>query len=132
MERTTEITPATHDGAGMLESLAQRVSERAGAVAVFGAPIEREGATVIPVARVRWGFGGGSGRRAAEEGAGGGACVVATPVGYIAIARQRVEFHPIRTPLEVGRMLLAVGVGVWLMALGVARLLVAPRQPARA
>ena len=47
---------------GLLERLAELVSARAGVQAVFGEPIRQDHLTVIPVARVRWGFGGGGGR----------------------------------------------------------------------
>ena len=40
--------------------------------AVFGEPIERDGITVIPVARVRWGFGGGAGSAPIAVGSGPG------------------------------------------------------------
>jgi uncharacterized spore protein YtfJ len=46
---------------GFVERIADRVGAHATVKAVFGDPIERDGITVIPVARVRWGFGGGAG-----------------------------------------------------------------------
>lgn len=84
------------------------VAEKLGAVAraatVFGEPVEREGITVIPVAKARWGFGGGAGQRKHEdgaeeeqEGAGGGGGVYVTPVGFIEIKDQAANFRPIRT-----------------------------------
>src|SRR5262245_45297506 len=44
-----------------VERMAERVGGKAGVKAAFGDPIERDGITVIPVAKVRYGFGGGSG-----------------------------------------------------------------------
>ena len=41
-----------------LTRLAESLGANAAASAVFGTPVERDGVTVIPVARVRWGFGG--------------------------------------------------------------------------
>jgi hypothetical protein len=83
--------------------LADRVGSRAGARAVFGEPIERDGATVVPVARVRWGFGGGGGRggRVEEEGegSGGGGTVSASPVGYIELTKDGVQFRRIGFPV---------------------------------
>ena len=56
-----------------LEWLAERIGARAGVTAVFGEPIERGDITVIPVARVRWGFGGGEGQGGEAEGPTGSA-----------------------------------------------------------
>ena len=39
---------------GFVERMAERVGGKASVRAVFGDPIERDGITVIPVARVRW------------------------------------------------------------------------------
>ena len=82
--------------------------EKLGAVAraatVFGEPVERAGITVIPVAKARWGFGGGAGQRKdeggggkQEDGAGGGGGVLVTPVGFIEIKNHEANFRPIRT-----------------------------------
>jgi len=80
-------------------------NELAGSVcSVFGAPVEREGVTVIPVAKARWGMGGGSGsQRAAGDagpqsgvGAGGGAMV--KPMGFVELAGGRTTFRPIHDP----------------------------------
>ena len=77
------------------------IAEKLGAVArastVYSEPIEREGITVIPVAKARWGFGGGVGHRKDEDGAGGGGGVQVTPVGFIEIRNGQAEFRPIRT-----------------------------------
>ena len=47
--------------ARVVERLAELVGGAAGASSVFGAAVERDGVTIVPVARARWGFGGGSG-----------------------------------------------------------------------
>lgn len=100
---------ATDDRLGKLaETLGASVS----AQAVFGEPVERDGVTVIPVARVRYGFGGGSGRgggrrrgkkddaTGAEEqyGSGAGGGVQAGPVGYIEVRAGRARFTRIGGP----------------------------------
>jgi len=76
------------------------MAEKLGAVArastVFSEAIEREGITVIPVAKARWGFGGGVGHRKDEDGAGGGGAVQVTPVGFIEIKDGEADFRPIR------------------------------------
>lgn len=53
------------------ERLAERIGARAGAAEIFGEPVVRDGVTVIPVARARWGFGGGGSKREGKEGGGG-------------------------------------------------------------
>ena len=78
-----------------------KMAEKLGAVAraatVFGDPVERDAITVIPVAKARWGFGGGEGHRKDEDGAGGGGGVQVTPVGFIEIKNNEANFRPIRT-----------------------------------
>jgi hypothetical protein len=51
---------AVEDGTAsrLVEELIERVGGRAGTQAVFSEPIERDGLTVVPVARVRWGVPG--------------------------------------------------------------------------
>ena len=89
------------DKTGSADTLIGTMAEKLGAVAraatVFGEPVERAGITVIPVAKARWGFGGGAGHRKDEDGAGGGGGVQVTPVGFIEIKNQAANFRPIRT-----------------------------------
>ena len=77
------------------------IAEKLGAVArastIYSEPVEREGITVIPVARARWGFGAGVGHRKDEDGAGGGGGVQVTPAGFIEIKNGQAQFKPIRT-----------------------------------
>ena len=80
-----------------METMAEKFGAVARASTVFSEPIEREGVTIIPVAKARWGFGGGIGHRKDEDGAGGGGGVQVTPVGFIEIKNGRAEFRPIRT-----------------------------------
>ena len=85
-------------------TMAEKLGAVARAATVFGEPVEREGITVIPVAKARWGFGGGAGQRKdeggggkQEDGAGGGGGVQVTPVGFIEIKNHGANFRPIRT-----------------------------------
>ena len=93
---------------GLADRFIGTMAEKLGAVAqaatVFGQPVERDGITVIPVAKARWGFGGGAGQRKdeggggkQEDGAGGGGGVQVTPVGFIEIKNNGANFRPIRT-----------------------------------
>jgi uncharacterized spore protein YtfJ len=89
---------ASNPAEGVIERLGEKLGVTARAAAVFGEPVEREGVTVIPVARVRWGFGGGAGRKDGENaGGGGGGGVQASPIGFIELRGGTAEFRRIRT-----------------------------------
>lgn len=77
--------------------IAERLGAAARAATIFAEPVERDGITVIPVAKARWGFGGGVGRRRDEDGGGGGGGAQVTPVGFIELKNGAAEFRPIRT-----------------------------------
>jgi uncharacterized spore protein YtfJ len=79
----------------LLERLATQVGGKAGAKAVFGDAVERDGVTVIPVARVRWGVGAGGGEGPEGSGSGGGGGVAADPIGYIEVTSAGATFRPI-------------------------------------
>jgi uncharacterized spore protein YtfJ len=82
-----------------LEALADRL-QTTGVRTIFGEPVSAEGRTIIPVARVAYGFGGGGGsgqrpgqpRDATGEGAGGGGGVRAVPAGIVEITREQMRF----------------------------------------
>jgi uncharacterized spore protein YtfJ len=124
------ILDAEAAASSRLDALAERLAERVGGVAnagaVFGDPVERGGVTVIPVAKVRWGAGGGGGtgvksRQGGEdtgEGGGGGAGVMASPVGYIEIRDGEARFVRVREPADLVPMTLAAGFGAWLLLRG--------------
>ena len=82
-------------GSRLLERLADHVGGKAGAKAVFGDAVERDGITVIPVARVRWGVGAGGGQGPEGSGSGGGGGVAADPIGYIEVTSAGANFRPI-------------------------------------
>lgn len=86
--------------AEFMERLATKMGATTSVSAAFGDPIERQGVTIIPVAKVGFGFGAGigRGRKPTEtgEGGGGGGGASATPLGYIEIKDGVAEFKPIR------------------------------------
>jgi uncharacterized spore protein YtfJ len=88
-------------GAGFTERLAEKVGATARASAVFGDAVEREGVTVIPVARAKWGFGGGSGGRQGEEGSGGGGGISVSPIGYIELRAGEARFRRINSRAKI-------------------------------
>jgi uncharacterized spore protein YtfJ len=102
VEQTTtqaDETAEQPDAAGLLERMARRIGMQARATTIYGEPIDRDGVTVIPIARARWMFGGGAGHdneQQAGSGGGGGASV--SPVGYIEIKDGASRFYPIITP----------------------------------
>ena len=102
---------------------------------VYGEPVQHGDTTVIPVAKVAYGFGAGGGRGpgrgrpgapdesssteekpAEAQGAGGGGGVRMTPVGALEIGpsgTRFVRFHPIAPLLGAAWLGLVVG---WLLA----------------
>ena len=134
---------------GFIERMAERIGGKASVRAVFGDPIQRDDITIIPVARVRWGFGGGAGTgpiavgpgRAGKgspfsetgddaggtanqtgSGSGGGGGATADPVGYLEIGPDGATFHQITTARPSAGFLLAAGATAALVLRGLARL----------
>jgi uncharacterized spore protein YtfJ len=86
-----------------LRELAAGVTDTASVKRVFGQPIEKDGLTVIPVASVRGGFGGGEGPSAGTTEAGGqarpmswggGGAFSAVPAGVYVIKDGNLAWHP--------------------------------------
>jgi uncharacterized spore protein YtfJ len=107
------------------------IPEESGASACFGQPVERDGHTLIPVARVAFGYGAGFGRGtsgkhnghgadggedAGGEGGGGGGGGSSTPVAVIDITADQVTIEPIvdSTRISVASFALAGWVTFWL------------------
>ncbi len=111
-----------------LERLAERIGVNARASTVFADPVERDGVTVIPVAKARWGIGGGAGssknpdQSQNDEGSGGGAGVLLSPVGYIEIKDGRARFTPIYDTGTILQLLFGAGIVAMLVLRGVRKL----------
>jgi uncharacterized spore protein YtfJ len=122
---------ASGAAASFVERIAARLGLHASASAVFGDPVDRDGVTVIPVAKIRWGFGGGSGRGVEGdsetgdmgEGAGAGGGVMASPLGYIEIQDGQATFQRIKDPASLVPLVIAGAFAGWLTLRGLARLL---------
>ena len=98
----------------LLERLAQQIQVNANAKQVYGEPVERDGTTIIPVAKVQWGFGGGGiGTGAAERGGGGGGAR-AYPTGFIELRNGKADFRPISDPMAPA-ILAAAGLALGLL-----------------
>ncbi len=95
----------------ILQSIAERFATAASVKQVFGEPIERNGRTIIPVARVQYGFGGGYGggeqegtevgRPLAAGGGGGGGGVKAKPAGVLEITDSSTRFIRFVDPADI-------------------------------
>jgi uncharacterized spore protein YtfJ len=118
-----------HPGNGSvdwLERLAETVGGSIQAQTVYAQPVERDGTTIIPVARVVYGFGGGGGRSDRAEhrtGRGGGGGAQVQPVGFISVRGGSAEFRSIPDPSADARRIFAVlagaGLGGWLLFRGI-------------
>ena len=83
----------------LVERLAQQIQVTANAKQVYGEPVERDGTTIIPVAKVQWGFGGGAMGRGPVERGGGGGGARAFPTGFIELRNGKAEFRAIHDPM---------------------------------
>ena len=87
---------------GLRESVSERIerrlSEHVVVEKVFGDPIERHGQTIVPVAAIRMGGGGGSGVGGDDvsggSGEGGGFGGIARPVGVFVLSEDGVSWRP--------------------------------------
>jgi uncharacterized spore protein YtfJ len=112
MESTT-VKPETSElpsGPTFLERMVEKLGVYARSASVYLEPISKDGVTIVPVAKVRWGFGGGGGaREGSERGGGGGGGMRVTPVGYIELKDGHSEFKPIRDAASYVPMIVAGG-----------------------
>ncbi|HEY3837497.1 MAG TPA: spore germination protein GerW family protein [Bryobacteraceae bacterium] len=76
------------------EDLFKSIVDRASAKMVYGDPITADGKTILPVAKVCYGFGGGAdrGKSRDHQGNGGGGGLVATPVGVVEITATETRY----------------------------------------
>jgi uncharacterized spore protein YtfJ len=105
-----------------LERLAEKIGATATSKSVYGEPVEHAGVTIIPVAKVRYGFGGGSGKKSTKEGEGGGGGLQASPMGYIEMKDGETQFRPIRDPMAILPVVAAGGFFGWLLLRGLRKL----------
>lgn len=80
---------------------------------VFGTPVEKDGVTVVPVARVMGGGGGGTGQDdSGQVGEGGGFGMIGRPAGAFVIRDGTVTWRPAVDPNTVIIGLVVVTVAV--------------------
>ncbi|MDP4196751.1 MAG: spore germination protein GerW family protein [Bacteroidota bacterium] len=90
----------------VLQSISETLRSSATVQKIYGEPVSVEGKTIIPVAKLRYGFGAGRGGKkkktgepedtqAPQDNSSGGGGVVVVPVGYIEISDKSSEYVPI-------------------------------------
>lgn len=99
-EKTTGEKRTTGNIQQFFRSLGEQLQKGTGIKTVYGEPTVVQGKTIIPVARVAYGFGGGSRankrgksgeqKEGSEGGAGGG--FSASPVGVVEITKDETRF----------------------------------------
>jgi uncharacterized spore protein YtfJ len=107
----------------------ERATDSMTAKRVYGEPLEKNGVTVIPAARVQGGAGGGSGEAPDGKGQGNGSGfgINAKPVGAFVIRGDDVAWRP---AIDVNRVILG-GQLVAVVALLVARSIAKARARGR-
>jgi len=98
------------NAAELLQKMGDTLGSTATVKSVFGEPIQVNGKTVVPVAKVAYGFGGGAGagkgggvsQDREGEGGGGGGGVRAFPAGALEITEGRTRFVPYIDPAWIG------------------------------
>jgi uncharacterized spore protein YtfJ len=102
-----------------MESMFEPLTRSASVKSVYGEAISANGKTIIPVARVAYGFGGGRGRKSDDEsnpkeGEGGGGGVYAVPVGVLEVSETETRFIPLSDKRRLaGAALIGFCLGAW-------------------
>ena len=116
MHNTTE-PPVAAGNKTQFAEVFKSIIEHAGAKTVYGDPVSVGGKTVLPVAQIRYGFGGGSdGRDEGHQGGGGG--LVAKPLGVVEVTQSQTRFIPI---FSSRTLLIALGLGICIVFLAGSR-----------
>jgi uncharacterized spore protein YtfJ len=88
---------------------------------VYGDPVEKDGVTVIPAAKVTAGGGGGSGQDDRRgRGEGGGLGLIARPVGAFVIKDGNARWEP---AVDINRVYAAITTVIVTAAIVVSRIL---------
>ena len=107
------------------QSLGERLQSGASVKTVYGEPIVAEKKTIIPVARVAYGFGGGlrskkngeAGKQQPKDGdeEGGGAGLTASPVGVVEITPEDTRFISIGDERKLAwTLIVGLFLGIWM------------------
>jgi uncharacterized spore protein YtfJ len=105
----------------LLQSLHENLGARAQVKSVFGEPVVAGDKTIIPVARVSYGFGAGAGTgglgdtNPKGEAGGGGGGVRVVPVGVFEVSQKETRFVPTYDGTKLlGTLLAGAGLGLLL------------------
>ena len=105
----------------MIDAAVDHLRSTASVKTVYGEPVVIDGKTIIPVARVAYGFGGGTGSKpqheadAPAEGGGVGGGISAKPVGVVEVTNEATKFVPFSTRKRLAvAAAIATGVGLGL------------------
>ena len=90
-----EIQVQKEGSNSLTERLAEMFKTIVAAKLIYGEPIEHDGVVIIPVSKLRYGFGGGMGKRNGEEGGGGGGGMIVHPAGYIELKEGSSRFRAV-------------------------------------
>jgi uncharacterized spore protein YtfJ len=101
----------------LLQSLHENLASRAQVKSVFGDAVSAGEKTIIPVAKIAYGFGAGAGTGGMGEtrpkGGGGGGGVRAVPVGVFEVSAKETRFIPIHDRKKtVGTLILGAALGL--------------------
>lgn len=105
------------------EAVPERLKTSAHVKTLYGEPIVTGGRTIVPVAKVAYGFGGGSRVAGNEENAsaghadqrGGGGGVAAIPIGVVEVTNEHTRFIAFDlTKKLAGTLAVGVVLGMWI------------------
>jgi len=103
----------------LLQNLHEGLAGRAQVKSVFGEAVTAGEKTIIPVARIVYGFGAGAGtggmgeQSAKGEGGGGGGGVRANPVGIFVVSPQETRFVSVHDRKKtIGTLLVGAALGM--------------------
>lgn len=96
-----------------VEELLSKARDSLSVSTVYGPPVEKDGITVIPAARVAGGGGAGTGQEdGGPEGEGGGFGITAKPAGAYVIDQGKVSWQPAIDPARIVWAVAAVVIAV--------------------
>ena len=99
----------------LLQSIVERIQGTASVKTIYGEPIEVKDKTIIPVAKVVYGFGAGSGvgkeEESEESGGGGGGGIAVRPKGVLEITKEDTRFISFN---ETRNLVMALIIGLFI------------------
>ena len=107
-----------------LTKITDRLQASATTKTVYGDPVSVDGRTLIPVARVRYGFGAGGGNGGGDssgEGSGGGGGAEVTPIGLVEITELGTRYISLESPRIFIKYAL-IAMGIIALIIGILRL----------